>query len=129
MRESKKFYFAVICIDFLVIIVGLFSEHITNLMFKYMTCVFYRNGILCPSCGGTRCIRALFRFEFLKSFSYNPFVFTVAVYGIVLLFFANLGYIFNLSFAKKTFKAMSHYILIIVVATGYALFGILRNFI
>lgn len=67
-------------------------------MTKYMpTCFAYdKFGILCPSCGGTRCVTNFALGNLRASFSYHPIFFITIIYlGIV-----NIIYIIN-SFRKK----------------------------
>lgn len=55
-----------------------------------------RFGILCPSCGGTRCVLNFLGLNFKASFYYHPIFFCTIIYILV----ANLVYIIN-SFRKK----------------------------
>lgn len=53
-------------------------------------------GILCPSCGGTRCVINLLQGNFAQSFLYHPVLFITIIY----LILVNILYIAN-SFKKK----------------------------
>ncbi len=53
-------------------------------------------GILCPSCGGTRCVINLLQGNFAQSFLYHPVFFITIIY----LILVNILYIVN-SFKKK----------------------------
>lgn len=56
-------------------------------------CYFYKNyGILCPSCGGTRCVTNFFRGNLTESFKYNKIYFVMILYLILL----NIVMIINL---------------------------------
>lgn len=88
-------------------------------------CWIYKNtGILCPSCGGTRCIVYLLKGDFIKAF-YSNMVFFI---GIVYLFITNLVYIINLNKNKKILTWIyPKYWYSIVFAIILVMYTILRN--
>lgn len=65
---------------------------------KYMpVCFFKKNfGILCPGCGGTRCVTNFMQGNFKESFIYHPIYFILIIY----LSIVNIIYIIN-SFRNK----------------------------
>lgn len=47
----------------------------------FFTCIIYwRTGILCPGCGGTRAVRELLDLHLIRSLKYNPSVLTVFIF-------------------------------------------------
>ncbi|MBE7064038.1 MAG: DUF2752 domain-containing protein [Ruminococcaceae bacterium] len=92
-------------------------------------CIFLKNGILCPSCGATRCIRDMSLGAFSSAFRYNPFVFSLVLYigGVVLLM--NLSVLFHLRFARNTVAFAVHYKTLVTLMGCFAVFGLLRNFV
>lgn len=94
---------------------------------KISECIFLRMGILCPSCGGTRCVYNMASGNFSEAFAYNPFIFLVVIYAAIVLLLFNITYLFNIRL--KVFRIMANSRAVIVIAVLYALFGILRNII
>ena len=97
-------------------------------MIKYIPNCFIHEkfGILCPSCGGTRCVINFLTGNFMQSFLYHPIFFITIIY----LLFINLIYIIN-SFRKKeilTFlypKEKFWYVFLIIIL----IYTIVRNII
>lgn len=81
-------------------------------------------GILCPSCGGTRCVINFAIGNFKESFYYHPIFFITIIY----LLFINVLYIWN-SFRKKEIASFLYpktkfWIIFIIILL---LFTIIRN--
>lgn len=129
MSVARRKNIVTVCIvDFLAVALAFLLRPVTRIMFDSLPdCVFARMGFLCPSCGGTRCINQLSRGRLVEAFMYNPCVFLMVVYMLLILVVANLGYLFNVSMARKIFKAITNYKVIITIAVCYAVFGIIRN--
>lgn len=67
------------------------------------TCIFRQeHGVICPTCGATRCIISFLNLNFESSFKYHPVLFLLIIYliGIDILF------IINTIFKKKFLKFM-----------------------
>ncbi len=92
-------------------------------------CVFYRYGILCPSCGGTRCVQALLRGDVAAALSLNAYVVLTAVLLIVMLAVWHVTAFSKGRVGGKLFGALFTYKTAIVWAIGWVVFGILRNII
>lgn len=61
-------------------------------------CWVYQNtNLLCPSCGGTRCIKNLFQGNFIQAFHANQVIFL----GILYLSIINIVYLFNIGKEDK----------------------------
>lgn len=83
-----------------------------------------KTGILCPSCGGTRCVVYLLKGDFIKAFFSNTVFFITIVY----LFITNLVYIINLNKNKKILTWIyPKYWYSIVFAIILVMYTILRN--
>lgn len=66
-------------------------------------CYFYKNyGILCPSCGGTRCVINFFRGNLTESLKYNIIYFSIILY----LIFLNIIMVINLILKEPKIKIM-----------------------
>ena len=92
-------------------------------------CPFLAQGIICPSCGGTRCIENLVNFHFEKSFQYHPYIFLVACYCFVVWILLNLYCLLNLNICLKLLKSITGFKVFYTIICGYILFGILRSFL
>ena len=70
----------------------------TNLIKFIPECIYYEKfGVLCPSCGGTRFIISLLKFNFIEAFYFHPLFFILTMYLVIL----NISFIINLMFNKK----------------------------
>ncbi len=75
-----------------------FNSNLDNIM---PSCFWKEHfNVICPSCGATRCLQNFFAGNFLVSLSYNPFVFVLIIYLILL----DIVYVFNNVFNKHVFK-------------------------
>lgn len=94
-QKVKKMLYLELGILFLVLIIFII---IKSDMIKFLpACIINKTfGILCPSCGGTRCIINFINGNFKESFIYHPVFFITIIY----LLLVNLLYIVN-SFRKK----------------------------
>lgn len=82
-------------IVFLVLIIFIISKF--NLIYLIPECLIRKNfHILCPSCGGTRCIANFACGNFKESFLYHPIFFITILY----LLIVNILFIIN-AFRKK----------------------------
>lgn len=59
--------------------------------------VYHSTGLLCPACGGTRCIIHILRGNWLEAF-YSHMIFFIGILYLVIL---NIVYIINLNKEKK----------------------------
>ena len=94
-KKIKNMLLLELGIVFLVLIIFIIIKF--NII-KYIPLCFIHEkfGILCPSCGGTRCVINFFIGNFKQSFLYHPIFFITIIYlGIV-----NIIYIIN-SFREK----------------------------
>lgn len=64
--------------------------------------IYNKFNILCPSCGGTRCIKSLFKGDIIEAFKYNKVYFITIAYIIIL----NIVIIINLVTRKQKMKAI-----------------------
>ena len=90
-----------------------------------LECWIHKNtGILCPSCGGTRCVVYLLKGDFIKAF-YSNMVFFI---GIVYLFITNIVYIINLNKNRKILTWIyPKYWYSVIFAIILVMYTILRN--
>ncbi len=89
-------------------------------------CYVRQLGFLCPACGGTRCVEAFFGGDFSTAFRFNPAVFLLIIYGIVLLLLLNLQLLCKQ--LRPLTRGMVHPNAVIAAAILFVLFGIFRNF-
>ena len=88
-------------------------------------CPLRQFGLLCPACGGTRCVGAFFRGEWAEAFLLNPAVFLLIWYAAVLLLLVNLQPVTER--VRPVVKGMIHPCTVVCLAVAFALFGIFRN--
>jgi len=91
-------------------------------------CFLQKYGLLCPACGGTRCVMYFTRAEFLKAFRMNPYLFLTVPILIFMIVLLNLVSLSGGRFGKIGLKKMCRPENLIVWAVGFAAFGVLRNF-
>lgn len=130
MRIKNKRLFVLIA-DLAMLAIGFCIRPLAYIMIKteIAKCTFYKNGILCPGCGGTRCVYNFVSGNFARSFEYHPFVFCLIWYLALIVVLFNLDFLFNLQFAKKINRFLTDYRVIVAILIAYSIFGISRNFI
>ncbi len=81
-------------------------------------------GLLCPTCGGTRCVYSILNGRYYDAMKFNALIFLAIIYFSII----NLIYIFNTVFNKKVLKMLYpkwwHTIIIGIIVI---LFTIFRN--
>ncbi len=129
MMKNKKILFTIF-LD-VVLIIGIFTAPLLLrlLMDGVPNCWSLNMGIICPACGGTRCLINLLEGDFITSFIYNPMVFVIVLYLICVLLFWNLLVFTKCSFTSKVFKKLTHHYCVILLAVAFVMLGVLRNFI
>jgi len=94
-QKVKKMILLELGIIFLVLILFIIIKY--RLYIYIPSCIVKEKfGIICPSCGGTRCVINLLNGNYIESFLYHPIFFITIIY----LFIVNILYIVN-SFRKK----------------------------
>ena len=108
-----------VLIIFIVVKYKIFTIMPTCIINKYL-------GILCPSCGGTRCVVNFALGNFKESFLYHPLFFITIIYFI----FINFVYIINSFRNKKIFTFLYPKTKFwIVWITLLIIFTIIRNIV
>lgn len=121
--KIKKMLQLELGILFLVLIIFIIVK--TNLIYIMPNCLINTYlGILCPSCGGTRCVINLIQGNFMQSFLYHPIFFITIIY----LMLVNILYIINV-FKKKEvltflYPKTKFWIIFIIILL---IFTIIRN--
>lgn len=92
-------------------------------------CIFLQHGLLCPACGGTRCLRALTRGDFLLAFRMNPYLFCTAFLALALVVLLNVTVLSGGRWGSGLLRKAAKPWLLILWAAGFVVFGILRNFL
>ena len=105
----------------LVLILYLIIGHIYHI---YIPCVFHKlTGLYCPGCGLTRMLYSIIKLDFYAAFRYNPLLFILFPFGLVLF----INYVISLLKNKQPLylKVPDYiwYILIILLI----IYGIVRN--
>jgi len=111
----------------LILVLIIFIAILTNVISNFPLCIInQRFGILCPSCGGTRCVVNLVLGNYAQSFLFHPIFFITIIY----LGIANIIYIIN-SFREKPilewiYPKSKFWIIFIIIVL---IFTIIRNII
>ena len=127
--KTKRYFFTVL-LDVVVVMFVLAVPRLLRLLMDGVpNCWSLNMGIICPACGGTRCLLNFLEGNLLASFKYNPMVFVIVVYLFCVLIFLNLSVFIRCSFVKKIFSILTSHYFIILLAVCFAVFGVLRNFI
>ena len=126
--NKKKLY--VILLDLALVISALAAQTVTGWMLRFIPdCPVMAMGLLCPACGGTRCVRYFFSGRFVDAFMVNPFFFLLILYLGAALALLNVGVLLNAERAKKLARAMTGWKAVIAAAILFAIFGVTRNFL
>ena len=86
-------------------------------------------GIICPTCGVTRCIKNIFNLNFKMAFNYHPMFFIIVMYlGLVdLLYVINTWFDKNfLKFLYPSFKFLIIFYTLFFIQYFYRLFVMLK---
>lgn len=118
----------VICLPFVVVSLFLIA---CDIYIKFsdslrFPCILYTlTGYLCPSCGATRCIKALLKGKIVRSFINNPLIFLLIVF--IILIYIQL---FLKTFFKTEKKIIPESKFFYIALSGIILiYCIVRNFI
>lgn len=118
----------VMLLDGALLIAATMVGPVTQWMFWALPdCAAAKIGLLCPSCGGTRCVQAFFGGEFSAAFSFNPFFFVLIWYLGAALGLLNVGVLLRVKWAEKAARIMTGWQAVIIAAIVFAIFGVARN--
>lgn len=99
--RRKRLKLLLLQISILLFIIALFifvNSKYVNLTPK---CFWKENyGIICPGCGATRCITSLLHGDLISSFKFNPFLFILVIYLIILDIVYTINTFFNADILK-----------------------------
>ena len=125
----KKRAYWVIALDAAVLLLLLFVKEIAEWMMRCLPACFFKThfGIDCTTCGATRCVYSLAGFNFASAFGYNPYIFCLSFYLLILLVLLNLM-VFGVKFAKKAIRALASWKAFYAWLFLYVVFGLVRIF-
>ena len=110
-----------------ILLAGLVYVVINTKIFAQLTKCYIREKthLMCPGCGGTRCLQSLFKGDIVSAFYYHPIITVVAIY----LLICNIVYLIN---RKRKDKKILTWIYpkdyyTIILAIILVIFTILRN--
>lgn len=122
VKKFKNYQIILMEIGFL----GIVYIVINTKIFAQLTKCYIKErlNILCPGCGGTRCIRSLFKGDIVSAFLFHPIITITAIY----LFLCNIIYLINRKREKKIMTWIyPKYYYTIILAVILVVFTILRN--
>lgn len=125
--DKKKW---VLILDGALLVMAAAAVPATQWMFLNLPdCAAAKIGLLCPSCGGTRCVRAFFSGDFGAAFSFNPFFFVMIWYLGAALVLLNIGVLLGVKWAERVARIMTGWQAVIIAAVAFAVFGVVRNLV
>ncbi len=129
--SMKKLKITAIVLDVSFLLLCIMAPFITDLMRAGGKPCFSLEmlGIICPACGGTRCVNHFFKGEFLTALKYNPIIFCGIIYFTVALLLFNIEIFAKKEWAKKIRAIMLHPIALTSAVIIYVIAGFARNFI
>lgn len=112
----------IIIIEVIFIAILYFSLNYINLIPE---CWIYKaTGLMCPACGGTRCVSNFLQGNFKAAFSYHIVFFIAIVYLIIF----NIVYLINLNKKRKiALWVYPKYWYFIILAIVLIIYSIIRN--
>ena len=120
----------IILLDILLVACVIFSQPIIFFLSMMIPeCPALSVGILCPACGGTRCVYYFFSGDFSTAFSMNGLIFLTILYAFAVLVLWNLSWFFEVRFATKVLKRLLDYRVFFGWGIGMGLFFLIRNLI
>ncbi|MBE6649244.1 MAG: DUF2752 domain-containing protein [Ruminococcaceae bacterium] len=127
MLSSKQKKILVLLLDFVFLALCFSARWLSQLMIDELNgCKLYEIfGIKCLTCGGTRCVNAMFSGNLKDAFSYNAFVPIAFVLAIFALFLCNAAWVFQKEKAKEIIFRLCNLKLltvIVIITAGY-MFG------
>ena len=90
-------------------------------------CLSMQVGLLCPACGGTRCLLQMSRGNFAQALRLNPYFFCTAWLLLGLLILANIHAFSQGKWGGKLLRRVWQSKWIMVWAIGFVVFGAVRN--
>ena len=127
MTKKKQF---VLLLDLALVVFALAAVPLTGWMVAAIPdCPVTKLGLLCPACGGTRCVRYFFSGRFADAFWVNPFFLLLILYLGAALVLLNVGVLLKVERSEKIARAMISWQTVIVLAVLFAVFGVVRNFL
>ena len=121
----------VLALDGALLVLALAGRALTGWMLGegLTPCPYLQWGLLCPACGGTRCIHFLLRGKLLQSFQMNPYIFLTAVLCVTIVALLNVTAFTKKHCGEKITRKILKPRWLVVWAIGFAVFGVLRNVI
>ena len=121
----------ILLLDGLALLLVLIGRALTGWMIeKEITpCIYLQKGFLCPACGGTRCVDHLLKGDLLQAFQMNPYIFCTVFLCAGVVIFLNITAFTKKHRGEKLLQLVLKPRWLIVWSVGFAVFGILRNFV
>ena len=101
---------------------------VTALMMQFGSdCAWTKFGLLCGTCGGTRCVIRLLHGDFVEAFFFNEWVFLWILFLVLTVALLNMAFLMRLRFAKTVLKKMYSLPTLIVFLGSLVVFTVVRN--
>ena len=124
-RKIKKML--LIELEIIILVLSLFIIINSNIISVFPECLIYKHfGILCPSCGATRCVINLLQGNLYVSFLYHPIFFITIIYLIILNFVYIVNSLKKQEILKWIYPNLKKVIIFIILLL---IFTVVRNII
>lgn len=130
-KDGRRYlYVALPVIDVCLLLAVLLRGRLSALLLgQPPVCPARAIGLLCGSCGATRCFVALLHGDFAQAFSFNPLFFLVAVYAALILIAAHVFLFSGKRFVGHPLRFLVHWKAAVAFAVLWATFTVLRNIV
>ncbi|MGN1270552.1 MAG: DUF2752 domain-containing protein [Clostridia bacterium] len=120
-EKTKRMIFFEILVT--IFVLGLYITVKTDIIKFVPHCyILEKTGLLCPSCGGTRCIKELFNLNIIKALKMNAFYTTTIIYLLILNTVYILNSIFKINKLKILYIKKIHLIIWLITLILYTVF-------
>lgn len=124
MIEKKKIIISIIILLLLIIIIPLYFIYFTNIGLVIKCPIHSILHIYCPGCGLTRMIKSILELNFYQAFRYNPLLFILFPFILVLLIDKYINWLkSSKNYLYKRINPKVYNILLIIIL----IYFILRN--
>lgn len=119
---------SILILDGCLLVAGILAPFICKMLLAFpFDCWVQKMGYLCPACGGTRAVALVFQGKFIEAFSMNLYFMISGCVMLIGLVMLHISCFCNNVFAGKFSRRFFRPWIAILWATGFLLFGILRN--
>lgn len=129
MKQNKALWRLLLLDGVLLLLAGVVRPLSRWMLLTLPDCYVAQMGLVCPACGGTRAVSALFRGDLIAAVRFNPFLMLLIAYAVLAVVAFHVEVLFRQKWARAIRTRMLDYRVIIGWAVTAVLFTILRNIV